>query len=110
MDAAIKNGTIDKLNRLLSAVHLLHSVAASMMADGELKLGKAGLLMGELKQNHNRILKEQDRYFAYFAKMFGGGKRDMFKATDDFYEIFNNFINGKPINWDPKKGGMTCEK
>ena len=58
------NGSIDRLNQLLSASHILLCEANGLLEEAADLMEKNGLLLGELKQLHNRFTGAADRYFS----------------------------------------------
>ena len=63
-----------------------------------------GLLLGELKQLHNRFTKSADRYFSEFASMITTDrqKMDMFSDMDGFDGWFRKWAK-LPKDWKPKQ-------
>lgn len=72
--------------------------AADLMASN-------GLLLGELKQLHNRFTTAADRYFNEFASMVNTEKQkmDMFTDMDEFHELLRKWSK-LPKDWKPKEG------
>ena len=64
---AVKNGAIEKVNKLLSAAHILNCEANSLIEEASDILRENGLLIGELKKYHTDFVKCADRYFTEFA-------------------------------------------
>lgn len=69
IDRAAANGSMDRVNRLLSAAHLLNCEANGLIEETADILRANGLLLGELKKYHNDFVKCADRYFGAFAAM-----------------------------------------
>ena len=61
VDAAVKDGSMDRLNMLLSAAHLLNCEANSLIEEVADVMRAKGLLLGDLKKLHNDFLKCADR-------------------------------------------------
>lgn len=93
VDRAFENGTIDKVNRLLSAVHILHLEANTLIEEASDTLTEAGLQLGTLKKFHSDFVRCADRYFMEFATMITSNesKMDMFRDMDSFDEKFRKW-------------------
>jgi hypothetical protein len=106
IEAAKENGTIDKVNQMFSSVHILHCQAQSILTDIESLLKKNGLLIGDLKREHNRVMAEYDKYFVMFTGLMGKNENlILFKDMEDFEHVFNNWVNNVPFTWEPKNKG-----
>lgn len=53
IDAAIANSSIDRLNMLLSAAHLLNCEANNLVEEASDLMAENSLLLGDLKKLHN---------------------------------------------------------
>lgn len=97
------NGSIDRLNQLLSASHILLCEANGLLEEAADLMAKNGLLLGELKQLHNRFTTAADRYFSGFGSMVKTDKQkmDMFADMDGFDEYFRRWSK-LPRDWKPK--------
>lgn len=97
------NGSIDRLNQLLSASHILLCEANALLEEAADLMRDNGLLLGELKQLHNRFTGAADRYFSEFASMVDTEKKkmDMFNDMDGFDEYFRRWAK-IPKDWEPK--------
>ena len=93
IDRAVSNGTIDRVNRLLSAAHLLNCEANGLIEETADILRENGLLLGGLKRLHNDFVKCADRYFMVFGTMVAdqGKKMDMFTDMDEFDTMFRKW-------------------
>ena len=93
IDRAVSNGTIDRVNRLLSAAHLLNCEANGLIEETADILRENGLLLGDLKRLHNDFVKCADRYFMGFGTMVTdqGKKMDMFTDMDEFDTMFRKW-------------------
>lgn len=102
------NGSIDRLNQLISASHILLCEANGLLEEAADLMEKNGLLLGELKQLHNRFTTAADRYFNEFASMVTTEKQkiDMFTDMDGFDEYFRRWSK-LPKDWKPKD--LTAE-
>lgn len=108
IDRAAANGSIDRLNQLLSASHILICEANGLLEEASDLMRDNGLLLGELKQLHNRFTTAADRYFSEFASMVKTEqqKMDMFTDMDGFDEYFRSWSK-LPKDWKPKR--LTAE-
>lgn len=89
---AVNNGSMAKVNRLLSAAHLLNCEVNNLIEETADILRRNGLLIGELKKYHSDFLKCADRYFAEFATMVEENeKMNMFEDMDEFDRMFRKW-------------------
>ena len=104
IDRAQANGSIDRLNQLLSASHILLCEANGLLEEAADLMKRNGLLLGELKQLHNQFTNSADRYFREFASMVTTEeqKMDMFSDMDGFDEWFRKWAK-LPKDWEPKQ-------
>ena len=86
IDRAAANGSMDRVNRLLSAAHLLNCEANGLIEETADILRSNGLLLGELKKYHNDFVRSADMYFRCFADMIReSGQGDAyFKDLEEF--------------------------
>ena len=93
IDRAVANGSIERLNQLLSASHILICESNTLVEEASDLMAANGLLLGELKMLHNRFTQAADRYFREFAAMVTTErqKMDMFSDMDDFDEYFRSW-------------------
>lgn len=93
VDRAFEDGTIDKVNRLLSAVHILNMEADIIVDEAAETLQAAGLQLGTLKKRHSDFIKCADRYFREFAEMITEekSKKDMFNDIEEFDNKFRRW-------------------
>lgn len=101
---AIANGSIERLNILLSAAHIL-SCTANQYAEEEADLMEEnGLLLGRLKQLHNNFIKSADMYFREFAGMVFNEKTKMamFQDMESFDKVFRDWAKIEK-EWKPKQ-------
>ena len=105
IERAQANGSIDRLNQLLSASHILLCEANGLLEEAADLMAKNGLLLGELKQLHNRFTTAADRYFNEFASMIETEKQkmDMFEDMDGFDAYFRRWSK-LPKEWTPEEG------
>lgn len=55
IDAAVANGSIDRMNMLLSAAHLLNCEANSLVEEASDLMTENGLLLGRLEEAAQRL-------------------------------------------------------
>lgn len=104
IDAAIANGSMDRMNMLLSAAHLLNCEANDMVEEASDLMAENGLLLGDLKKLHNDFVRVADRYFKEFATLVTTetSKMDMFSDLEDFDKAFRKWAK-VPSGWKPKE-------
>lgn len=102
IDRAIADGSIDRLNKLLSAAHILMCVSNNYVEEASDLMYEKGLLIGNLKKLHNNCLLHADRYFKEFASMVDGSKMDMFKDMEGFDAVFRQWSKIDK-DWKPKE-------
>ena len=92
IDRAVRSGAMDRVNRLVSAAHLLNCEANGLIEETADILRENGLLLGELKKLHSDFVKCADRYFSAFAAMVAEShKMDMFTDMDEFDSMFRKW-------------------
>lgn len=91
--AAQKDGSMDRLNQLLSASHILLCEANSLVEEASDLMLERGLMLGKLKQLHTRFVLSADAYFKEFASMITEekSKMNMFGDMDSFDEYFRKW-------------------
>jgi len=111
IEAAIEDGSMDRMNMLLSAAHLLNCEANNLVDEAAEVMLKKGLLLGELKMKHNDFVRSADRYFKEFAMMITTNKTkmDMFSDLEEFDKSFREWA--KVTNeWEPiNNSDKICE-
>ena len=97
------NGSMSRLNQLLSASHILLCEANVLIGEAADLMLDNGLLLGEIKQLHNRFTTAADHYFAEFASLVDSEqkKMDMFADMDGFDEYFRRWSKLSK-DWKPK--------
>lgn len=102
--AAEADGSIDRMNSLLSAAHILNCEANMLVEEASDLMNAKGLLLGNLKRLHNNFVKSADMYFLEFASLVETekSKMDMFKDMDDLDDKFRQWAK-LPKDWEPKK-------
>lgn len=90
---ALADGTIDRVNHLLSAVHMLNIEANTLVEEAADVLTRAGLQLGSLKKYHSNFVRCADMYFHEFATMITSEdkKMDMFSDMDEFDALFRKW-------------------
>ena len=93
IEKAKEDGTLARVNQLLSAAHILRCEAANIIGETADLLQSKGLLMGELKKLHNDLDKVQDRYFYEFTQMITTEQsgKDLFSDLDEFDKGFRKW-------------------
>ena len=67
--AAEADGSIDRLNSLLSAAHILNCEANMLVEEAADLMNAKGLLLGNVKRLHNNFVKSADLYFLEFSSL-----------------------------------------
>lgn len=101
---AIANGSVERLNILLSAAHILNCAANQYAEEAADLMAENGLLLGRLKQLHNNFIKSADMYFREFAGMVFNDEKKMamFQDMDGFDEVFRSWAKIEK-DWEPKQ-------
>lgn len=104
IEAAQKDGSMTRLNQLLSASHILLCEANSLVEEASDLMLEQGLMLGEIKQLHNRFVQSADNYFKEFASMVDteSRKMDMFGDMDSFDAYFREWAK-VPKGWKREK-------
>lgn len=104
IEAAVANGSMDRMNMLLSAAHLLNCEANSLVEEASDVMSQNGLLLGDLKKLHNDFVRVADKYFKEFAILVvtEKSKMDMFSDLDGFDSAFREWAK-VPADWKPKE-------
>ena len=104
IDTAIANGSIDRMNMLLSAAHLLNCEANDLVEEASDIIARNGLLLGDLKKFHNDFVRVADRYFKEFSTLVttSKAKMDMFEDLEGFDKSFREWAK-VPAEWKPKE-------
>lgn len=100
---AIEDGSIERLNILLSAAHILNCAANQYAEEAADLMAEKGLLLGRLKQLHNNFIRSADMYFREFAGMVFNEqtKMAMFNDMDGFDKVFREWSKIER-EWKPK--------
>lgn len=104
IERARSNGSIERLNILLSASHILNCTSNQYAEEAASLMEENGLLIGRLKQLHNNFLKSADQYFSEFARMIfeQETKMDLFSNMESFDRVFRQWSRIEK-DWEPKK-------
>lgn len=104
IDSAIEDGSIERLNQLLSAAQILNCEANNLVEEASDILEVKKLLLGNLKKLHNDFVKCADKYFKEFATLVETekSKMDMFSDLQDFDKSFREWAK-VPSGWKPKE-------
>lgn len=101
---AIENGSIERLNILLSAAHILNCLANQYADEAADLMLENGLLLGRLKMLHNNFVRSADMYFKEFAGMIfnESTKMNMFNDLESLEKAFLEWSK-IPKEWEPKQ-------
>lgn len=104
INTAIANGSMDRMNMLLSAAHILNCEANNLVEEANDLMIANGLLLGELKKLHNDFVRVADKYFKEFATLIttDASKMDMFSDLEGFDKSFREWAK-VPVEWKPKE-------
>lgn len=104
IEQAQKDGSMDRLNSLLSASHILLCEADNLIEEGADLMADKGLMLGKLKKLHKDFVRSADAYFKEFAEMVttDSSKMEMFGDLDDFDSRFRIWARIYK-NWKPKE-------
>lgn len=104
IEAAVDNGSMARMNMLLSAAHILSCEASSLIEEASEVMAMNGLLLGPLKKTHTDLLRCADRYFKEFATLVTTekAKMDMFSDFDNFDKSFRKWAK-IPADWESIK-------
>lgn len=104
IQAAKADGSMNRLNSLLSAAHILNCEANMLSEEASDLMKSKGLLLGNLKRLHNNFVRSADMYFREFASLVetDKSKMDMFRDLDDFDSKFRVWAK-LSADWKPKE-------
>lgn len=104
MQAIESDGSLERLNQLLSASHLLLCQANNLVEEASDLMTERGLMIGLLKKRHNDLTRVADAYFKEFASMIttDKSKMDMFSDMEDFETKFRKWAK-IPADWKPNE-------
>lgn len=104
IEKSIDDGSMDRLNQLLSASHILLCESNNLVEEASDLMSERGMMLGLLKKRHNDLVKCADAYFKEFGAMIteDKSKMDMFGDLDDFDQSFRAWAKC-PSDWRPKE-------
>lgn len=104
IEAAEKDGSMARLNQLLSASQILLCEANNLVEEASDLMKERGLMLGAIKQLHARFVRSADAYFKEFSSMVINeqSKMDMFNDMDSFDTYFRKWAK-IPKGWEPLK-------
>lgn len=102
IEAAIADGSISRMNLLLSAVQILLCEAKDLSDEASDIMAEKGLLIGNIKKFHKDFERCADRYFKEFSTLVETekSKLDMFSDLESFDKIFRSWAKC-PNDWKP---------
>lgn len=105
IEAIVANGTMDRLNKLFSAAHILKCEANNLYEEAADLLQQNGMLLGDLKRSHNDFVRAADRYFKEFSTLIDTEeqKMNMFSDIDTFDNYFRIWAKLKERPKQPSK-------
>lgn len=104
IEAAIADGSMDRMNMLLSAAHLLSSEANNLIEEASEVMAGHVLLLGDLKKLHSDFVRVADKYFNEFEALVttDTAKMDFFSDLEVFDKSFRKWAK-VPSDWKPKE-------
>ena len=84
VERAVKNGSLNRVNQLLSLSLLLNTISNGLADEAADILREHNLLIGPVKQKHTAMMKAADAFFFDFSLMINQEqqKKDMFEDID----------------------------
>ena len=103
IEAAEKDGSMARLNQLLSASQILLCEANNLVEEASDLMRERGLMLGAIKQLHTRFVRSADAYVKEFSSMVINeqSKMDMFNDMDSFDTYFRKWAK-IPKAWEPE--------
>lgn len=103
IEAAEADGSIARMNQLLSAVQILLCEAKNFSDEASEIMAEKGLLIGEIKKCYKDFERCADRYFKEFSTLVVNDqcKMDMFEDLQSFDTAFRTWAK-VPVEWEPK--------
>lgn len=104
IDAAISDGSMDRMNALLSVTQILHCIANNLVEEASDLMLEHGLMPGMLKKRHTDLTSCADKYFKKFAGLITEqhNKMDMFKDMECLEQQIREWAK-VPAGWEAKK-------
>lgn len=105
IEAVVANGTMDRLNMLFSAAHILKCETNNLYEEAADLLKQNGMMLGDLKRSHNDFVRAADRYFKEFSTLIETEeqKMNMFSDIDTFDNYFRIWAKLKERPKQPSK-------
>lgn len=102
IESAEKDGSMARLNQLLSASQILLCEANNLVEEASDLMKERGLMLGAIKQLHARFVRSADDYFKEFSSMVieEQSKMDMFNDMDSFDTYFRKWAKISK-GWEP---------
>lgn len=93
VEQAIQDGTMDRVNQLLSLTLLLNTISNGLSDEAADLLRRHNLLVGPIKKNHTAMMKAADAFFYDFSTMItdSQNKEYLFKDIDT--------LRGSILSW-----------
>lgn len=97
------DGSLYRLNLLLSAAQILICEANNLIEEGADLMLERGLLIGSIKQRHKNFAGSADAFFKEFIKYIteDESKMNMFKDLESFDVSFRKWAKIES-DWEPK--------
>ncbi len=104
IEIAQNDGSMDRLNALLSASQILLCEANNLIEEASDLMIERGLMLGMLKKRHNDFTRSADIYFKEFGEMIttNDSKMNMFGDLEDFDSRFRIWAKIYK-DWKPNK-------
>lgn len=104
IEAAEADGSIARMNQLLSAVQILLCEAKNLSDEASELMAEKGLLIGDIKKLHKDFERCADKYFKEFATLVETekSKMDMFEDLEAFDKAFRKWAK-VPNDWKQKE-------
>lgn len=102
IEAAIADGSIARMNQLLSAVQILLCEAKNLSDEASELMAEKGLLIGDIKRLHSNFERCAENYFNEFTTLVetDKSKMDMFSDLEEFDKAFRKWAK-VPNDWKP---------
>lgn len=95
-----QDGSLERLNNLVSMIFLLRAQSNRIMAEIELLLDRGNLVYGEIKHKANRIIEAENQFFHVMRELMDGGGKEFWHDSDRFDVDFYNYM-GIRQGWKP---------
>lgn len=102
VDRAFANGSMDRVNQLMSANFILIQEAINLLDEATDIMKEQGLLIGMLKKLQTDFFTAADRYSKAFASLIPKEQsKNMFSDYEEFDNMFRDWAK-LPLGWKPK--------